>query len=136
MNYAQWDTEKFRQLPYLDDILNEKAQEIEALIILPEEHNHESGYRCMSFVVIQNNIPTYRINGNSDVIHLGGIGGWNFSGMQNSKQGFLRMSSKVVPNAEWQIDCLPKSGLLRLYSMKYLLKAGRNLSSFELFYHE
>ena len=83
----------------------------------------------MSFVTIQNGVPTYRISGCSDVIHLGGIGGHNIKSTD-------RMKSQTVPNADWHIDCLPVSGLLRIFSGNYKLFVGASISDFELFYKE
>lgn len=85
---------------------------------------HDSGYRQMDFVLIKDEKPLCRAAGGSDVLHLGGIGGY--------KLGFYR--EKVKPIG-WSIDCLPKSGLLRLFTGN-LLVAGSALSSFEIWEKE
>lgn len=93
----------------------------------PFEHLHDSGYRFMDFVAEKDGWPICKLAGGSDVIHIGGIGGDNLS--NHSTTGF----PKTVPPVAWSIDCLPKSGLLRLFAPRHLLRAGPSLSSFELY---
>lgn len=127
--FTKWTRKEFEALPTPKSYTNEEIGEVDSLVILPEKHYHDSGWRCMSFVTIQNGVPTYRISGCSDVINLGGIGGYNFKSTD-------RIKSQTVPNADWHIDCLPVSGLLRIFSGKYKLYVGASLSDFELFYKE
>lgn len=127
--FTKWTRKEFESLPTPKSYTNEEIGEVDSLVILPEKHNHDSGWRCMSFVTIQNGVPTYRISGGSDVIHLGGIGGHNIKSTD-------RIKSQTVPNADWHIDCLPVSGLLRIFSGNYKLFVGESLSDFELFYKE
>lgn len=88
------------------------------IIILPGKAKdlHDSGYRCMDFVAVQEGKPTCRLSGSSDVIHIEGIGG--FRRLQHS--------------SSWLIDCLPKSGLLRLRARTQII-CGPALSSFEVY---
>jgi len=107
---------EFEKLP-----LREWGQDIgqfDWLVILPLKEKHDSGFRCMDFVACKNNEAICRLSGCSDVLHIGGIGASSFG-----KTDF----------AEWTIDCLPKSGLLRLFVDRAALTAGRALSSFEVF---
>lgn len=127
--FTKWTRKEFESLPTPKSYTNEEIGEVDSLVILPEKHNHDSGWRCMSFVTIQNGVPTYRISGCSDVINLGGIGGYNSKSTD-------RIKSQTVPNVEWHIDCLPVSGLLRIFSGNYKLYVGASLSDFELFYKE
>lgn len=133
--FTKWTRKEFEALPTPKSYTNEEIGKVDSLVILPEKHYHDSGWRCMSFVTIQNGVPTYRISGGSDVIHLGGIGGYNFQGMSDCESS-NRIKSQTVPNADWHIDCLPVSGLLRIFSGKYKLYVGASLSDFELFYKE
>lgn len=128
-DFTKWTRKEFEALPTPKSYTNEEIGEVDSLVILPEKHYHDSGWRCMSFVTIQKGVPTYRISGCSDVIHLGGIGGHNIKSTD-------RMKSQTVPNADWHIDCLPVSGLLRIFSGNYKLYVGASLSDFELFYKE
>lgn len=134
-NFTEWTRKEFLSLPEPESYTNKDIGEVDSLVILPERHYHDSGYRCMSFVTIQNGVPTYRISGCSDVINLGGIGGYNFQGVSDCDSS-NRIKSQTVPNANWHIDCLPVSGLLRIFSGKYKLYVGASLSDFELFYKE
>ena len=127
--FTKWTRKEFESLPTPKSYTNEEIGEVDSLVILPEKHYHDSGWKCMSFVTIQNGVPTYRISGGSDVIHLGGIGEHNVKSTD-------RIKSQTVPNADWHIDCLPVSGLLRIFSGKYKLYVGASLSDFELFYKE
>jgi hypothetical protein len=96
-----------------------------SLVIVPEKELHESGYRCMSFVAYnEHNEPIVKIGGGSDVLHLGGIGGWNDDLAAIRKNG----------NPPWSIDCLP-NGCLRVFNNRRL-RVGPDLSSMELFYEE
>lgn len=133
--FTKWTRKEFEALPTPKSYTNEEIGEVDSLVILPEKHYHDSGWRCMSFVTIQNGVPTYRISGCSDVINLGGIGGYNFQGVSDCDSS-NRIKSQTVLNANWHIDCLPVSGLLRIFSGKYKLYVGASLSDFELFYKE
>lgn len=132
-HYNEWTRKEFEALPRPNCFTNQEIGEVDCLIILPQKHRHDSGYRCMSFVTIQNNKPTYIISGCSDVIHLGGIGGYNCQ-----KAGAIlseRMTTKKIPIIEWSMDCLPVSGLLRIFCNKKIY-IGASLSSFEIFFKE
>jgi len=76
--------------------------QFDSLVILPTRQIHDSNYRCMDFVAV--------------VIHINGIGGYG-------KDWFTEY---------WSIDCLKKSGLLRMFTHGKLT-CGPALSSFELY---
>ena len=95
----------------------EKIGDFDSLIIIPTRKMHDSGYRCMEFVAVKDGKPLCRMSGGSDVIHLGGIA-----------QPLLN-PMKVG----WHIDCLAKSGYLRIFSHQFSFTVGADLSSFELF---
>ena len=104
--------------------------EFDALIILPSEQKeelHESGYRFMDFVAVRDNEPICKLSGCSDVIHLDGIGGFGKNWLEEHKT-----VPKTIKPSGWNMDCLPVSGLLRLWSNKKLT-VGIALSSFEIF---
>ena len=107
---------------------NENIGEFDSLITLPSRTLHESGYRCMDFVAVRDNKAIARLSGCSDVIHLDGIGGYGLNWMDK----YHRVPDATPPTG-WSIDCLPKSGLLRLFPNSHKLHAGSALSSFELF---
>lgn len=133
-HFTEWTRKEFEALPRAD--WKNEIGEVDCLIILPTRRKHDSGYRCMEFVTIQKSKPTYIVSGCSDVIHLAGIGGQNI-GEHNFNERFLdeRIRTRTCPRVSWSIDCLPVSGLLRLFCDKHLY-IGRSLSSFEVFFKE
>lgn len=98
--------------------------EFDSLVVLPQRRHHDSGYRCMDFVACKEGSPLYRLSGCSDALHIDGIGGFG-------KWEPPNLPASVKPRG-WSIDCLPVSGLLRLFSREYMT-AGPALSSFEIF---
>lgn len=104
---------------------NEDIGEFDSLVILPLRRRHESGYRCMDFVAVKQGEALCRLSGCSDVLHIDGIGGY---GDHVRGQGL----PKLIKPVSWSVDCLPKSGLLQLFS-RHTLTCGLALSSFEVF---
>lgn len=131
-DYTKWTRKEFESLPRPKSFTNEEIGEVDSLVIIPCKYNHDSGYRCMQFVTIQNNKPTYLVSGCSDVIHLGGISGLYTTDLEAHKK---RRQEGKIPIVDWTIDCLPTSGLLRLFCSKRII-VGANLSSFEIFVKE
>lgn len=98
----------------------------DTLVLLPTREIHDSDYRCLYFVPCEGKKPICRMSGSSDVLHLDGIGGAaTFSILRKDQSGALLGS--------WNIDCLPVSGLLRLFSSGSRLKCGPSLSLFEVY---
>lgn len=82
------------------------------IIVVPTDNIHDSGFRCMKFVLwdeIKGEISGV-VGGGSDVIHFDGIGGYG-------RDVFSYTSPKRVP---YRIDCLKKSGYLRIMTGHYL----------------
>lgn len=88
---------------------------------------HDSGYRAMSLVPVKAGEPLGLIGGGSDLIHIEGIGGYGHNWLE--RLGEVPKTAKIVG---WTIDCLPTSGLLRLFCHRPML-AGEALSSFEIY---
>ncbi len=134
-HFTEWTRKEFETLPRAD-WHNREVGEVDSLVILPTRRKHDSGYRCMGFVTIQKGKPTYIVSGCSDVIHLAGIGGHNV-GHHNFDDKLLteRVRNGICPRVSWSIDCLPVSGLLRLFCDKHLY-IGQSLSSFEIYFKE
>jgi hypothetical protein len=120
----KWSKKDFEELPSKN--WKEDIGLFDSLVILPTKHIHDSGYRCMDFVAVKNGIPFCRLSGCSDVIHIDGIGG--FGGWRE----FIKSGPTLIRPKGWSIDCLKKSGLLRLFSGGQL-EASNALSSFEIF---
>jgi len=102
----------------------------DSLIILPGRARdiHDSGFRCMDFVAVVGNEPTCLLSGCSDVIHIDGIGGFGYR-WTDKYDGV----PKSIPPSGWSIDCLPKSGLLRMWPSSGKIRCGEALSSFEIY---
>lgn len=105
----------------LNDITRKQFKEMEYfkptkpftdIIIVPTDKIHDSGFRCMKFVLL--NCVTGEISGvvggESDVIHFNGIGGWG-------KELFKQSSQSPI---SYRIDCLKKSGYLKIMTDHYL----------------
>ena len=123
MNVFDMKKEDFEELPKRGGWLRDIG-EFSALVIIPLDYAHDSGWMCMDFVAVsKEGEPICRLSGCSDVLHLDGIGGYgNWSG------GGL--PSRIEPKG-WCIDCLP-CGYLRLFS-RSTLTAGPALGSCEIY---
>ena len=84
-----------------------------SVVLVPMEDMHDSGYRCMKFILLHDHKIVRVVSGWSDVIHLNGIGGYG----RNLEKAFSydRPMVGVMP---WSIDCLPTSGCMRLLTRK------------------
>jgi hypothetical protein len=122
---GKWSRKEFDALPVRK--WSEDIGEFDSLVILPMRRMHESGFRCMDFVAVIKETPLCRLSGCSDVIHIDGIGGYGYKWIEKGEG--VPNSKKIM---DWSIDCLPKSGLLRLFSRRKL-RASEALSSFEIF---
>jgi len=106
--------------------------QIAKLLKLPEpyyyniEGMHDSGYALLDFIAVEDSKPLCKLSGCSDVLHINGIGGYG------RWSGSIPHTIKPIP---WSIDCLPKSGLLRLFCGRTII-CGSALSSFEIFIKE
>lgn len=96
-----------KELLALDNYLPEKEQIIEGIIVVPTDDIHDSGYRCMKFILTCGNEIVGVVGGGSDVIHINGIGGYG------KEPNYI---TRLVKAHDLRIDCLPKSKCLRLFS--------------------
>lgn len=81
------------------------TKDFDEVVIVPTKYIHDSGYRCMKFILCDGCKIVGAVSGCADVVHINGIGGhgenWDFS---------------VPPKGYgWRIDCLPKSNCVRLF---------------------
>ena len=82
------------------------ADEIfDSLVIVPTNRKHDSGWKCMKFILVRGEDVVGAASGWSDVVHLNGIGGYG------KDFDIYKMQRPIG----WCIDCLPKSGCLRLF---------------------
>lgn len=107
-DYTYWTIDKFKELPRNSDWKNQNIGEVSNIIILPCDSYHDSGFRNMEFVIIgDNNKPICRVGGGSDVVHF-----------------------ENLPR-DINIDCLPTSGLLRLWG-RTNMRIGIDLSTMNI----
>ena len=126
-HWTDWAEATFRRLKLLQkesEILNVK---FDCCIIMPSKRVHESGWRCIEFVPVKNNVPMGRISQwGHDVIDIDGIGG------HGPRINGRREFSDMVPPKSWSIDCLPVSGLFRIFCGGHWLVFETLLSTVEL----
>ena len=107
-----------RELEAVPTVPWEKILHCDAVVILPARRKrgglHESGYRFMSVVCTYRGEIVGRTYMCSDVLHLGGI---------------LTVGEVAIG---WSVDCLPTSGLLRVFASSDDLEVGPTLSSLEV----
>jgi hypothetical protein len=129
-NINEMTRKEFEALPCRE--WNEDIGEFNSMVILPKRKKHDSGYRCMDFVAVKNDNTTLcRLSGCSDVIHIDGIGGYGDNWLNK-----YTTVPKLIPPSGWSIDCLPKSGLLRIWPSSNKMICGLPLSSFEVYAKE
>lgn len=99
-----------------DELENfEPTGKFDAVVIIPTKDIHDSGYRCMRFVLTRHDDIVGVVSGWSDVIHINGIGGYG-----NWTSSLPIDFSKPPKGYGWRIDCLAKSGYVRLFLDKEL----------------
>ena len=129
MKITDMTRKQFEELPYRPDW--HAPVMCQCIVILPGKaaDKHDSGFRCMDFVAVNDDLePVCRLAGGSDVLHMDGIGGLGYGWLNG---GGIPVS--IAPKG-WTIDCLPRSGLLRLFvSHGFQLRCGEALSSFEAY---
>lgn len=116
---------EFDKLPYRNDWKGEFFADF--IILLPLRRLHDSHYRALDFVGV-NDKEMIRLSGCSDMVNINGIGGYG----DNWIDKFGKCPTAIHPIA-WSIDCLPKSGLFRIWANYHKIKCGPPLSSFEIF---
>lgn len=125
MKVTEMSREDFEKVPERKHF-DEQIGLFYSLVILPMDYLHDSGYKCMDFIAVdENDEPICKLSGCSDVLHLDGIG------------GFGKYNGSIADNRPiegWSIDCLP-CGLLRVFC-KGQIEAGYAVSSFEVFFHD
>ena len=95
--------EEFENLDYFKPI-----DDFNGIVIIPTNELHDSGFKCMKFVLMNGYEVVGCVGGSSDIIHLNGIGGLGKYGRD------LFNKTNLVKRIDWSIDCLP-NGLLRLF---------------------
>ena len=78
----------------------------DAFVIVPMKSKHDSGYRNMKYILMNEHEIVGVVGGGSDVVHFNG-----FDGMGEDYKNRTRMKKAV----SYSIDCLPKSGCVRVF---------------------
>lgn len=130
MDACKMTKEDFLKVPYRESF-NSKEKPFNSLVIIPMNDLHDSGWRKMQFVALdEKDEPIVRIGMGADVLDIDGIGGFG-------PRSFATGIPKVRPVQGWRIDCLPESGYLRLWCEKHNgITCGNDVSNFEIFYKE
>ena len=120
----------------LNDITLEEFQAMENfgqneifndVIIVPTKEIHDSGYRCMKFVLVCRQKIVGCVGGYSDVVHPNGIGNYG------SNLDFIT-DATMIPKMSLSIDCLKESGCVRLMFRDNALKCDEFIMSDFQFY--
>lgn len=87
--------------------------EFDGFVIVPTSGIHESLFGCMKFILLDKEMNIVgSVGGYSDVIHFNGIGGYG----EYDDDYSTRVRTGLVPAVGYRIDCLPKSGCLRVFA--------------------
>lgn len=79
----------------------------DSVIIVPMEELHDSGFRCMKFILLEKGEIVGVVGGWCDVVHPNGIG--------NYGRSLKRPNGKLEPIPAYiSMDCLANSGCVRL----------------------
>ena len=91
----------------LRELPNQKPTDLfDSIVIVPMDYLHDSGYRCMKYILLRDFEIVGVVGGGSDVVHINGINGFGGSyEFTKPRKGYT-----------WRIDCLPKSQCVRLFS--------------------
>ena len=119
--------EELKAIDYIKPLPNERVY---GIVIVPLDEIHDSGYRCMKFILIgKGGVILGAVGGCSDVIHINGIGGYgDYQTCQES------IKTGKIDVAAWSIDCLPESGCLRLFNCHGSMKLDDFIGSdFEVY---
>lgn len=112
--------EEFENLDYFNP-----TDEFNGIVIIPTNELHDSGFGCMKFALLNHNEVVGCVGGNSDVIHLNGIGGYG-------KDFDKALKTNMTKRIDWSIDCLP-NGLIRLFCSYKLYIDDLAVSDFILY---
>jgi hypothetical protein len=127
MNINDMKRKDFEALPHRNW---QDEMDCDSVVIIPGHITdmHDSGYRAMDFAAVVDGEAICLLSGCSDVVHIDGIGGFGYDWLHK-----YRTVPPLIPPSGWSIDCLPKSGFLRLFPSSGRVHVGVGLSSFEIY---
>ena len=129
MNIMKMSKEDFEKIPY---ITPKQIIVCDSLIILPVDKEHVNEFKHMGFISVIDNEPLYYLSGTSDMLCLNGICGWGKNWINKCYEKF---PTKVFPTP-WRIDCLSKSGLMRIFILYGKIRCDPENSTFEIYNHD
>lgn len=88
-------------------------EKFNGVVIVPMNKTHMSGWRAMKYVLVNGEKIVGVLGGGSDVLHINGIGGYGLDFDNSIKTG-------TVKRVAYKIDCLRKSGCVRLFADHWL----------------
>ena len=105
--------------------------EFDGFVIVPTSGIHESLFGCMKFILLDKGMNIVgSVGGCSDVIYFNGIGGYG----EYDDDYSTRVRTGLVPAVGYRIDCLPKSGCLRVFANGFKFKTDDFCGSDFCFY--
>ena len=84
-----------------------------AITIVPTGRLHDSGFQMMKFIMSKDGKVVMACSGWSDVMHINGIGGYGKFGTNECEEAITKQRVRRIG---WCIDCLAKSGCVRLFT--------------------
>lgn len=118
-SFMDYTLEEFQAL---DEFRTDDA--FTSIIIVPMDELHESGFRCMRFVLANDNEIVGVVGGYSDVVHPNGIGNYGHQSFEES------LATGKIPPMNLSMDCLPASNCIRLMVAPSKIRDGFILSDF------
>lgn len=125
MNTKSFNDYTLEEFQAMDEFRTDKV--FTDIIIVPTNEIHESGYRCMKFVLADNGEIVGVVGGYSDVIHSNGVGNYGHQSFERS------LDTGMIPPMDLSIDCLRASNCIRLMVAPSRIRDGFILSDF-IFY--
>jgi hypothetical protein len=108
-----------------------QTETFNSVIIVPTDDIHDSGYRCMKFILVRRREIVGCVGGCCDVIHPNGIGNM---GLYPNFEMYQMYRQRFIPALNMSIDCLRESGCIRLMFGDNALKCEEFICSDFLFY--
>lgn len=88
-------------------------EKFNGVVIVPTDRAHSSGWRSMKYILVNGERIVGSLGGSSDLLHINGVGGYGLDFDTSIKTG-------KVDRVAYKIDCLNKSGCLRLFADHWL----------------
>ena len=120
------DLGKMTRKQFLEIEEHYPTEPFNGFVIVPTGKKHDSGYGCMRFILECHGKIVGAVGGWADVVHLNGIGGYGLNWERTLSTGTIEVT-------DWNIDLLPTSKCLRVFSSRELKIEDIICSDFEVF---